>query len=75
MLETPETIKEAVTAGEYSANTARGKLDEYRRRTRDEFAMAALSGLLAHSGWAPDDAALCAYRHADAMMRERERRE
>jgi hypothetical protein len=49
---------------------------ELRRiRLRDEFAMAALSGLLAHSGWAPDDAALCAYRHADAMMRERERRE
>ena len=39
---------------------------------RDEFAMAALQGILA-GRWTgnPDDFALTAYAHADAMLKER----
>ena len=41
---------------------------------RDQFAMAALTGLLAspHEIMRPEVAAHCAYRHADEMMKARE---
>lgn len=45
---------------------------------RDQFAMSALTGLLASSGddaLSPGDYAEIAFRYADAMLRERERPE
>lgn len=38
---------------------------------RDQFAMAALTGLLAHEACAATEASECAYRYADAMLEAR----
>ena len=42
------------------------------KRLRDQFAMAAMQGLLAN-GYSMDDAAVDAYKLADHMMQEREK--
>lgn len=38
---------------------------------RDEIAIAALQGMLAKASWPADEAAIIAYRHADAMLERR----
>lgn len=41
------------------------------KRLRDEFAMAAVTGLMASGNATPDDIAKSAYKVADAMMKAR----
>ena len=46
--------------------------DEYYYRLRDEFAMAAIAGIMANKeGYAPQPAAKIAYKVADAMIEAR----
>lgn len=52
----------------------RAQMRDQNMRTRDRFAMAALTGMLSHDEWttdAPKKVAEAAYRHADAMMERR----
>lgn len=49
---------------------------EAQKTLRDEFAMAALQGMLAHDGmWDSKSLASVCLRYADAMLAERERSE
>ena len=48
----------------------------HEARLRDEFAMAALTGLVPHTGGEPlEDVATCCYQLADAMLAAREKPE
>jgi len=85
MIPTIETIVEGLVAGTYTKQQAIGWLylhaEEAYRGLRDDFAAAALQGMLAypgderggnaHTNSTPLDCANAAYAYADAMLAER----